>query len=148
MNIRKGTSTDHPLLIALWRRAVECTHTFLTAHDIQNIEQELQRVYLPAVELWVAESVDGPVREIDGFMGLEGSKVEMLFVEPARRGQGVGSRLLNHARCLHGTPALDVNAQNTQAHGFYLHYGFTETGRSEVDSGGRPFPLIHMHFGG
>jgi putative acetyltransferase len=148
MNIRKGTSSDYPLLIALWRRAVECTHTFLTARDIREIEREVQRVYLPAVDLWVAESsVDGPVSGIDGFMGLDGAKVEMLFVEPARRGQGIGSRLLDHARLLHGTPTLDVNAQNPQAHGFYLHYGFTETGRSEVDSGGRPFPLIHMHFG-
>jgi putative acetyltransferase len=147
MNIRKGTQCDHPLLIALWRRAVECTHTFLTAHDIREIEQEMQHVYLPAVDLWVAESVDGPVRGIDGFMGLDGSKVEMLFVEPARRGQGVGSRLLDHARRLYGIPTLDVNAQNPQAHGFYLHYGFSETGRSELDSGGRPFPLIHMQFG-
>ncbi|MDR1686006.1 MAG: acetyltransferase [Desulfovibrio sp.] len=148
MSIRKGIPCDHPWLIALWRRAVEGTHLFLSAHDIQEIEQELQSVYLPAVDLWIAESVDDPMSGIDGFMGLDGSKVEMLFVEPARRGQGIGSRLLDHARSLHGTLTLDVNEQNTQAHGFYLHYGFIETGRSEADNAGRPFPLIHMHFAG
>jgi putative acetyltransferase len=68
----------------------------------------------------------------------------MLFVEPARRGQGIGSSLLNHARQRHGTLTLDVNEQNPKARGFYLHHGFKEIGRSATDSAGRPFPLIHL----
>jgi putative acetyltransferase len=144
MTIREGTANDIPLLVALWRRSVECTHTFLTAGDIRDIEQELQHVCLPAVELWIAERAGGPPNEIDGFMGLHGSRVEMLFVEPGRRGRGIGAGLLDHVRRRYGTLTLDVNAQNPQAHGFYLHYGFTETGRSATDAAGRPFPIIHM----
>jgi putative acetyltransferase len=37
-----------------------------------------------------------------------------------------------------------VNEQNPEAVGFYLHYGFAQTGRSPLDGEGRPFPLLHM----
>lgn len=39
---------------------------------------------------------------------------------------------------------VDVNEQNFEAHRFYLRYGFMNVGRSETDSAGRPFPIIHM----
>jgi len=39
---------------------------------------------------------------------------------------------------------LDVNEQNTQALGFYLHQGFEIVGRSPKDGLGQPYPLLHM----
>jgi putative acetyltransferase len=140
MTIRKREPPDNPALLALWRRSVTATHEFLTEDDIRDIEPDV-RTTLPALEVWICASGDGiPV----GFMGLNGSRVEMLFVEPACRGQGIGVRLLDHARLLRGALTLDVNEQNPQAHGFYLRYGFRETGRSATDAAGRLFPLIHM----
>ena len=43
---------------------------------------------------------------------------------------------------------VDVNEQNPRAHAFYRRYGFVDVGRSEVDSAGRPFPLLHMTLAG
>ncbi len=37
-----------------------------------------------------------------------------------------------------------VDEQNEQAVGFYLKMGFEVAGRSELDSTGKPFPLLHM----
>jgi putative acetyltransferase len=37
-----------------------------------------------------------------------------------------------------------VNEANTQARAFYQRMGFAECGRSESDSSGMPYPLIHM----
>lgn len=141
MIVRKRMPGDDPALTALWRRSVTATHTFLTPDDIRAIETEVRDHGLPALEVWICEGADGLPA---GFMGLDGARVEMLFVEPARRGQGVGTRLLNHARHLYGALRLDVNEQNPLAHGFYLHYGFRDIGRSDTDSAGRPFPLFHM----
>jgi putative acetyltransferase len=141
MLIRTSLPSDHPSLLELWRRSVSATHAFLTKQDILDIEKEVAGKYLPTLELWVYESAGAALL---GFMGLDGSKVEMLFAEPDRRGQGIGSSLLNHARQRHGTLTLDVNEQNPKALGFYLHYGFKEIGRSAADSAGRPFPLIHL----
>jgi len=37
-----------------------------------------------------------------------------------------------------------LNEQNEQSLAFYLRLGFKVEGRSEVDSTGKPFPLLHM----
>ncbi|TMD66902.1 MAG: GNAT family N-acetyltransferase [Chloroflexi bacterium] len=43
-----------------------------------------------------------------------------------------------------GATTVDVNEQNDQALGFYLRMGFVVVGRSELDSNGKPYPLLHM----
>ena len=68
----------------------------------------------------------------------------MLFIHPVSRGEGIGKALTEFAiHELHAN-SVDVNEQNKQAIGFYNHLGFVETGRSETDGLGKPFPLIHM----
>lgn len=46
-----------------------------------------------------------------------------------------------------GARRLDVDEQNAQAVGFYLHYGFEVVGRSETGGMGDPFPLLHLQLG-
>lgn len=102
----------------------------------------VQNGALRAVELWVYLNKD---LEPVGFMGLDGSKIEMLFVDPQHHGQGAGTQLIRHAESLKGHGlTVDVNEQNAGAHAFYKKYGFVQTGRSEVDGSGKPYPLIHM----
>ncbi|PVZ42472.1 putative acetyltransferase [Pseudomonas sp. CC120222-01a] len=79
-----------------------------------------------------------------GFIGLNENHVEMLFVDPDLQRQGIGRALLDYCRKTRHTLSVDVNEQNPQAVGFYLHYGFVQTGRSPLDGEGRPFPLLHM----
>lgn len=77
-------------------------------------------------------------------MGLAGDDIAALFLEPARRGQGGGSRLVAHAQGLRaGHLTVDVNEQNPAARGFYEALGFIVVGRSPLDDG-RRFPLLHM----
>lgn len=141
MIIRQATHADHPLLLDIWLRSVRATHHFLQPSDIDALLPQLRDVYLPAVELWVA--VDEQDRPL-GFIGLNEQHVEMLFIEPDLRGKGIGRALLDHARGSRGELTVDVNEQNPEAVGFYLHYGFVQTGRSPLDGEGRPFPLLHM----
>jgi putative acetyltransferase len=141
MIIRQAIAADHPMLIDIWLRAVRATHHFLQASDIDALLPQLRDVYLPAVELWVAvDPDDKPL----GFIGLNENHVEMLFIDPDRRGQGIGRALLDFCRNTRDTLSVDVNEQNPQAVGFYRHYGFAQTGRSALDGEGRPFPLLHM----
>lgn len=63
-------------------------------------------------------------------------------------GRGAGSQLIRHAESLKGDKlTVDVNEQNAGAHAFYKKYGFVQTGRSELDGAGKPYPLIHMELG-
>ncbi|MEL7941425.1 MULTISPECIES: acetyltransferase [Pseudomonas] len=141
MLIRQRFAADNPTLLDIWLRAVRATHDFIGEADIAELLPQVRDLYLPAVEVWVA--VDGDDQPL-GFIGLDENHVEMLFIDPERRGQGIGTALLDFLRETRGVLTVDVNEQNPQAVGFYRHYGFHDTGRSETDGQGRPFPLLHM----
>ena len=97
--------------------------------------------YFDQVQLFHVER-DG---KIAGFMGLAYQKVEMLFVDPQFFDQGIGSILIKKAFEL-GAHEIDVNEQNQRALNFYLKHGFKQIARSELDSEGRPFPILHLRF--
>ena len=140
IKIRPSTPQDAPRAIAIWRRAVDATHDFLTPEDRQAIDRDVVS-FLPSAPLWVA--VDDQDRAL-AFMLLNDGHMEALFVDPDHRGSGLGRALVRHA--LERFPGLttDVNEQNAQAMGFYERLGFTPTGRSPRDGQGRPYPLIHL----
>ncbi|MBP2310802.1 acetyltransferase [Azospirillum soli] len=141
MIIRLQTAEDHLQLVAIWLDAVRATHHFLSEEEIQSFLPLVRDVCLTALEVWVVEDTPG---EPLGFMGLDGAKVEALFVAPAHHGRGIGRALLAHAEALKGRLTVDVNEQNPEAVAFYKRCGFTQTGRSDLDGMGKPFPLIHM----
>lgn len=138
--VRPARAEDCPALVALWRRSCEAAYDFLTPGDLDAIEEQVRRL-LPAVEeLWLAEACGRPV----GFLGGAGNHVDMLFVAPEWFRRGVGTLLLAHARRLHGPLTLEVNEDNPAGLAFYRAQGFVVTGRSPVDSEGRPWPLLHL----
>jgi putative acetyltransferase len=141
--IRRARAADLDTLVALWERSVRATHEFLTEADIGALRPLVREALSDeALELWVlTERTDVPI----GFMGLAGHDIAALFLEPARRGQGGGRRLVAHAQGLRdGQLTVDVNEQNPAARGFYEALGFVVVGRSPLDDGGRPFPILHM----
>jgi putative acetyltransferase len=141
--IRRARAADHDTLVALWERSVRATHDFLTEADIGTLRPLVREALSDdALELWVlTERADVPI----GFMGLVGHNIAALFLEPARRGQGGGRRLVAHAQQLRdGDLTVDVNEQNPAARGFYEALGFVVVSRSPLDDAGRPFPLLHM----
>ena len=77
-------------------------------------------------------------------MGVDGRKIEMLFVAPEVFGEGLGRRLVEYGFSALGVTAVDVNEENPAARGFYEHMGFRVVGRSEHDGQGTPHPILHM----
>ncbi len=135
---------DHDLLVDIWYRAVRLTHTFLSDSDIQFYHTMVQNGALREVEIWVGRNENN---EPTGFIGLDGTKIEMLFVDPEYHGLGIGSSLIKHIQKLRrSTVQVDVNEQNEGACAFYKRFGFVQTGRSELDGSGKPFPLLHLEY--
>jgi putative acetyltransferase len=149
IQLREGISAvgpeDYARVVEVWEASVRATHAFVTEADIEVI-RPLVREGLPQVTHLL--SVRERSGRVAGFIGVEDCKVEMLFVHPAWRGQGIGRRLLSYAVTTLGASELDVNEQNPQALGFYLRMGFEVVGRSSVDSLGKPYPLLHMRVRG
>ncbi|MNU71513.1 putative N-acetyltransferase YjaB [compost metagenome] len=142
--LRASRPEDGNALVDLWRRSVDATHHFLSAEDRKAIDDEVCG-FLPQAPVTVAvDENDKPL----GFMLIDGTHMEALFIDPDVRGSGIGRELLQYGLSSHGPLTTDVNMQNSQAVGFYRRMGFVETGRSEVDSQGRPYPLIHLRYQG
>jgi putative acetyltransferase len=146
MYIRRATAADRDTLLDIWLRSVRATHTFLTEDDIQAFHP-MVREYLASEEFdgWVLTAESGAPM---GFMGMTGNKIEALFLAPESQRSGGGRRLVQHAQNLWGALTVDVNEQNPGARQFYEACGFVVERRSELDSTGRPFPLLHMRLAG
>ena len=126
-------------LTAVWERSVRATHLFLPEAEIGAIRACVPQALAEVGHLIVAEE-EGPA----AFMGVEGDRLEMLFIDPDRRGQGLGRRLLTLGIRQYGVRQLTVNEQNPQACGFYEHMGFRAYRRTDRDEQGRPYPLLYM----
>jgi putative acetyltransferase len=133
-------AAEYPAFVAIWRGAVDATHQFLADADRDEIEAHLASDYFPAVLLSVAE-IDGRPA---AFAGTLDGNLEMLFVDAAHRGSGIGTALLTHVIAEQGVTKVDVNEQNELAAGFYADRGFKVVGRSETDEAGRPYPMLHL----
>ena len=141
--IERGNRT--PVLISqlveVWERSVRETHLFLSDEEILQIKEYVPQALSGVANLLVAESEAGsPI----GFMGVEANRLEMLFLDPAVRGQGIGSLFLQRALADYGVREVTVNEQNPQAVGFYERMGFKTYKRTEKDEQGGPYPLLYM----
>lgn len=139
--IRSARPDDHAALLRIWRGAVEATHGFLTPADIDFYERMVAG-YLPQMtDLRVAVSATGsPV----GFIAEEDGEIQMLFVDAAAHGAGIGTALLDSVAAGHPELRVDVNEDNPSGRAFYAAKGFVQVGRSDLDGEGRPFPLLHL----
>lgn len=128
-------------LTELWERSVKATHDFLSADEIEAIKEYVPQA-LGGVPVLVAACSEQQV--MAAFMGLDGSRIEMLFVSPEERGKGIGKALIQQAVERYGAWEVTVNEQNPQAVGFYEHMGFTVYKRSDLDEQDNPYPLLYM----
>lgn len=142
MILRKGTAADFAQLLSLWEESVRATHHFLQQEDILFYKEVITaKNVFEQVEMICATDEQG---NILGFAGVAERSLEMLFIDPAYRGKGIGKRLLQHTIDSYSVNKVDVNEQNAGAKGFYEHAGFIVKFRSELDSTGKPFPILHM----
>lgn len=117
MNIRRAIPTDQEVLLGVWLRSVQATHTFVSEEDLQSMIPQV-RDYLASNEpqFWV---LCDDSRGIMGFTGMSGSKMDALFLAPEYQRRGGGRRLVRHAQAMYGELTADVNEQNSGARAFY-----------------------------
>ena len=139
--IDKINKIEFPEVVGVWEASVRATHHFLQEEDIEYFKPLILNEYLNAVEL---RCIRNKSKEIIGFLGVAEQNLEMLFIHPKYRGKRIGRTLLNYSVDKLNVNKVDVNEQNEQAVEFYKHYGFETIGRSEFDSSGKPYPILHM----
>lgn len=128
-------------LLNIWEASVRATHLFLSDTEVKHIKEYIPQALSGVEHLIIAEN------ESDyavAFMGTENSRLEMLFLSPERRGQGIGKQLIQYGILNYGIKEVTVNEQNPQAVGFYEHLGFETYKRTDYDEEGNPYPLLYM----
>ena len=130
-----------PALLSVWEASVRATHLFLSDAEIKAIKEYVPQALAGVSHLVIAERETGcPV----AFMGVEGQRLEMLFLASEERGTGLGRQLLDYGIRRYGIREVTVNEQNPQAVGFYEHMGFAVYKRTDHDEMGDPYPLLYM----
>ena len=87
---RSGVTAE---LTGIWESSVRATHLFLSEQEIERIKGYVPQALCDVPRLFVAEEDGIPV----AFAGVDGNKLEMLFVSAENRGNGIGKRLLQYA---------------------------------------------------
>ena len=132
---------DHRIdLLKVWERSVLATHAFLTPEDFAEIKKFLYDFDFQQLQVFCLTEHD----KVIGFLGLAELKIEMLFLDPAYIGKGLGYKLMDYAVNTLKANAVDVNEQNTKATDFYEKYGFEVYERTAKDDQGRDYPLLRM----
>lgn len=128
-------------LLALWERSVRAAHHFLSDAEITAIKEYVPQALLGVPHLIVAQDDQGKAL---GFIGIAEKHLEMLFLEPSARGQGLGRALMQYGIEHYNVTTTTVNEQNPEACGFYDHMGFKVESRNELDEQGQPYPVLHL----
>ena len=128
-------------LLEIWEDSVKATHLFLSTEEIKNIKKYVPQALKDIPHLILIESEnDTPI----AFMGINDTKLEMLFIKNSERRKGLGKKLLKYGIKNYNINKLVVNEQNPNAKGFYEHLGFKVYGRSETDEQGNSYPILYM----
>lgn len=117
--IREFKSSDLDIVMAIWLGENIKAHSFISPQYWQN-SFEYVKSALPNAEIYVyAEN-----ENVTGFIGLNGSYIEGIFVKSDSQCKGVGTDLINRAKQKYDELTLSVYRKNAKAIRFYLKNGF------------------------
>lgn len=117
--IRAPQKTDLDAVADIWLSANLSAHDFIPAQYWQGHFAQVKEL-LAQAELYVYEEE----REIQGFIGLDGSYIAGIFVHGGARSRGIGKALLDYAKTIKTRLSLSVYRKNTRAAAFYRREGF------------------------
>lgn len=141
IEVKNRTSDIISHLLNVWENSVRATHLFLSEYKIQNIKKYVPQALESVEHLFITENEKGLPA---AFMGIENKSLEMLFIAPEERGNGLGKQLVKYGFENFAVEKVTVNEQNPQAKDFYEHMGFKVYKRTDLDEQGNPYPLLYM----
>ncbi len=126
---------DLDLVVQIWLECNRQAHSFIEA-DYWEKNKEKVRKMLPLSLIKVAEIES----DIVGFIGMNETKIEGLFVNSNFQSRGIGHSLIEWAKTRNEVLMLNVYQKNQRALEFYLKEGFViheqlideETGEIEL----------------
>lgn len=127
--------------MALWEAAFKPMHPALAAPVLEAARASVEEALQKAKDITCIKDAHG---RILAFMYTKGNKIEMLYVHPGAKDQGVDSMLVTYAVSAQKVRFVDVSAQDTAARTLFEQRGFQVYEQAEADSLGNPLPTLRM----
>jgi len=126
VRLRPAAAADIAAVVRVFRRSVRTALPFLP--DLHTAEEDLVHFgsYLGTGRITLAEA-DGALL---GFLVETPGWIEHLYLDPDRRGGGIGRMLVDGAKSRHERLELWCFEQNLAARAFYRAQGFEEVRRT------------------
>ncbi|MFE9168522.1 GNAT family N-acetyltransferase [Streptomyces kebangsaanensis] len=122
--LRRARDVDARAAADVWLRSFAAAlPTVVRPHSDDEVRAYFRDVVVPRGETWVAEADGGS--GVVGVMVLDGEVLSQLYLDPDRRGRGLGDRFVTLAkeRSPRGL-SLWTFQVNKPAHRFYERHGF------------------------
>ncbi|MGN6647389.1 MAG: GNAT family N-acetyltransferase [Cytophaga sp.] len=127
-------------VVTLWERSARATHHFVALDDLVYYKQAVSKIDFFSFAVYCQFYNN----RMTGILGVAGTDLAMLFVDPDFIGRGFGRQLMLFALNDLKATTVEVNEQNIQAVDFYKKFGFVVYDRAEKDSEGKDYPLLKM----
>ena len=112
----------------------QINNMLLLIYSRENLEKEMQQGH----EFWLAYEGEKPVAYASTYKDGDAIWIKKLYVEPSMQGNGIGVKLM-HSAIKPFLPANELrllaNPNNTTAHAFYEHLGFSKIDEVPVKMG-------------
>ena len=136
--IRKFRECDLHQVMEIWLDSNILAHDFIP-EKYWSDNFDTVREILPKADVYVYECGDG---SLGGFIGLDGSFIEGLFVRSDLRSIGIGRLLTDHVKEKNFSLQLCVDRKNSRAVQFYIREDFAVTAeRIDTDTGETEFVM-------
>ena len=130
--IREYRHQDVAELAAVWHRSGQAVYTFLPTWQAFSADHA-QRVFCEVIAVECDIWVIGSSTQVHGFLALQDSYIDRLYIDPDYWCQGLGGRLLDFARTVHPNGLeLHTHVENHRARKFYekAHFHAVKFGQS------------------
>ncbi|TIR20562.1 MAG: GNAT family N-acetyltransferase [Mesorhizobium sp.] len=138
ISLRQAKISDATAIAKLLRASLNAFEWMPVLHTPQQDLFFIRDILLPNQQVTVATAGG----RIVGFIAVNGDWVEQLYLDPARTGQGIGSRLLAEATADMSVVKLNCFQANTGARLFYESHGFRAEAFSEGSANEEGLPDI------
>ncbi|WP_217207558.1 GNAT family N-acetyltransferase [Streptomyces sp. AC550_RSS872] len=120
--LRRATASDAGAAADVWLRSFAAAlPTVVRPHSDDEVRAYFREVVVPLRETWVAEAAD----RVIGLMVLDRDQLSQLYLDPDRRGRGIGDRFVDLAKLRRPDGlSLWTFQINKPAHRFYERHGF------------------------
>ena len=133
LELRPATEVDQPAIVDICKTSITTTYGVFMNPERMRPWVDGQEVENYVARMWPRMTVAVDDGQVLGVVALDGHVIDLLWIRADRRGQGIGSVLMNEAELMlavdHPVAELECFEPNHSSLAFYAARGYTAVRR-------------------